>query len=131
MNITESQKLLLDIIEYAETENLSTFRLISCWSEYRFYIGKRKSYKVLVKGLKKSSDRIFKNYCARVPAGISNFNSLLAYQRLIKVSDFYKKEVETISAMIDEYETYLSCGNFFWSFLGATRAQIDMHDFRE
>lgn len=131
MVTTEFQEMILKIIEHAETAKLSEFQLITTWVEYRNYKGKRKAFKLLVKGLHKSSDRLFKKYCNAVTAGVSDFTTLLAYQRLIATKEFYEKEIETLTDMIDEYETYLFAGDLFWAFIGFRRREEDMLDFRK
>lgn len=131
MATAEFQEMILKVIEHAETAKLSEFRLITTWAEYRKFKDKRKAFKLLVNGLKKSSNRCFKRYCRAVTAGISNVSTLLAYQRLWATMEFYKKEVEILTDMIDEYETYLFSGDLFWAYIGFRRREEDMFDFRK
>jgi hypothetical protein len=132
MATSEFQEMILKVIKHAETAKLSEFQLIATWAEYRNYKGKRKAFKLLVDGLRKSSDRLFKKYCRGVTVGFSNFNTLLAYQRLVSTAEFYKKELAVIDDMLDEYETYLfSQGNLLWAHLGAYRSDADMRDYRK
>lgn len=129
---TEAQELLLEILDHARETKPSEFRLLTDWESYRYCIKKRRSYKILVKGLKKSSDRMIKKYCKSVIAGISDLVTLLAYQRLVDAMNFYQKEVNTLSDMIDEYQTYMFSGNFFWAYvLQYPRAERDLRDFRK
>ena len=127
----EFQEMILKVIEHAETAKLSEFQLITTWAEYRNYKGKCKAFKLLVNGLRKSSNRLFKKYCRAVTNGISDFTTLLAYQRLIATKEFYEKEVEILTDMIDEYETYLFSGDLFWAYIGFRRREEDMIDFRK
>jgi hypothetical protein len=127
----EFQEMILKVIEHAETAKLSEFQLITTWAEYRKYKGKRKAFKLLTNGLRKSSNRLFKRYCRAVTAGISDFTTLLAYQRLYTTREFYLKEIETLEDMLDEYETYLFSGNLFWAYIGFCRSEYDMIDFRK
>lgn len=131
MATPEFQEMILKVIEHAETAQLSEFQLITTWAEYRKYKGKHKAFKLLANGLRKSSNRLFKRYCRAVTAGISNFTTLLAYQRLFTVMEFYKKEIETLTDMLDEYETYLFSGNLLWAYIGFHRSEEDMIDFRK
>ena len=129
---TEARELLLEIIDHAKETKPSEFRLLTNWEDYRYYLGKCRSYKLLVKGLKKSSDRLFKKYCKSVIAGVSDLVTLLAYQRLINTMSFYQKEVETLQDMIDEYQTYMFSGNFFWAYvMQYPRDERDLRDFRK
>ena len=131
MAMTELQETLLKLIEHAETAKSSEFQLITTWAEYRKFKDKHKAFKLLVNGLKKSSNRCFKKYRRSVIAGISDFTTLLAYQRLSATLEFYQKEVDTLADMIDEYEAYLFYGNLFWAYIGFGRSEADMVDFRE
>ncbi len=131
MASAELMDMILKVIEHAETAKLSEFQLITTWAEYRKYRNKRKAFKLLINGLRKSSNRLFKRYCRTVTAGISNFTTLLAYQRLYTTMKFYEKEIETLSDMLDEYETYLFLGNLFWAYIGFSRSAEDMVDFRK
>jgi lipoate-protein ligase A len=132
MHDTEAQQLLLEIIEHAQEAKLSEFRLITSLGEHKYYRGKVRSYKLLVKGLKKSANRLFKKYCKSVTAGISNLTTLLAYQRLIQTLEFYQKELDTFVNMLDEYETYLFSGNIFWTIaMGMPRTEDQMRDYRK
>ena len=131
MATAELQEMLLKVIEHADTSKLSEFQLITTWAEYRKFKDKRKAFKLLVNGLEKSSNRCFKKYCRCVTAGISDFTTLLAYQRLDATREFYQKEVDTLTDMLDEYETYLFSGNIFWAYIGFRRQEEDMVDFRK
>ena len=127
----EFQEMILKVIEHAETAKLSEFQLITTWAEYRKFKDKCKAFKLLVNGLRKSSNRLFKRHCRSVIAGISDVTTLLAYQRLYMAMEFYKKEVEILTDMIDEYETYLFSGSLFWAYIGFRRCEEDMIDFRK
>ena len=131
MQDTGLQQFILELLEYAQTAKLSEFRLITKWEDYKFYRGKYKSYKLLLTGLTKSSDRLFKKYYKGVAEGNSNFNTLLAYQRFVKAIAFYTKELSIVKDMLDEYESYLVAGKFFEAFLGYVRSAEDMKDFRK
>lgn len=132
MHDIEAQQLLLEIIEHAQEAKPSEFRLITSLRDYKYYCGKVRSYKLLVKGLKKSTNRLFKKYCKSVTVGISNLTTLLAYQRLIQTLEFYQKELDTFVDMLDEYETYLFSGNLLWTIaMGIPRTEDQMRDYRK
>lgn len=130
MHNTEEQELMTTIIEQAQSGQCTEFRFIRSWSEYRFYRGKRRSFKLLVRALQSGTERLFKSYCDSVIQGSSNFVKLLAYQQMQQIIKFYKTEIETITYMIHEYEAYLTSGHFFWAFLGGQRVEEDLVDFR-
>lgn len=127
----ETQQMLMTIIEHAKTAKPSEFRFIRTWKDYKFCKGKVSSFKLLVTGLNKTSERLFKRYYKGVLNCDSNFNQLLAYQQLQQVIRFYEQELTTYLSMVYEYEAYLMEGHYFQSFLGEIRADSDLHDFRE
>ena len=127
----ETQQMLMTIIEQAKTAKPSEFRFLRTWRDYKFYKGKVRSFKLLVTGLNKTSERLFKKYCKGVFCCESNFNQLLAYQQLQQVIKFYQQELATYTSMVYEYEAYLMEGHLIQSFLGEIRADSDLHDFRE
>jgi hypothetical protein len=130
MTNTEFQQMILKIIEYAQTTPPSEFHFICNWVEYKYFKGKRRSYKLFAKGLHKGADRLFKTYCEGIRDGSANFNKLLAYQQMLQVISFYEREIVTISEMLNEYEAYLFDGNFLNSFIGVPRAEEDLKDYR-
>lgn len=127
----ETQQMLMTIIEHAKTAKPSEFRFLRTWRDYKFCKGKVSSFKLLVTGLNKTSERLFKKYYKGVLCCDSNFNQLLAYQQLQQVIRFYQQELATYVSMVYEYEAYIMEGHFFPSFLGEIRADSDLHDFRE
>lgn len=129
--MTDIQQIWLDIIDQAKTTQLTKFRFIHDWSEYKYYKKKRKHYKWLTKTLLRSADNIFKSYCTSTKLGNANVVKLLAYVKLLQTASFYKQELVTITDMVYEYEAYLFEGNFLWAFLGEPRAECDLRDFRD
>jgi hypothetical protein len=131
MHDNETQQMILTIIEHAKTTKPTEFRFLRNWTDYRFYKGKLRSFKLLIKALNSGCDRLFKNYCSSVVSGEGDLNKLLAYQQMLEVIDFYQRELFTITDMLCEYDTYLMEGHLFWAFLGESRSDADMRDFRE
>lgn len=131
MYYNDTQQMMLTIIEHAQTAKPSEFHLIRNWKEYRYYKGKRRSFKLLTKALRKGVDRLLTRYCDSVATGKENFNTLVAYQQMVEVLTFYERELATVTGMIYEYEAYLFEGNYVSAFLGEIRSDADMHDFRE
>lgn len=129
----ETQQFIMTIIDHARTAKPYEFRFIRNHPDYRFFVKKRRSFKLLIKGLTKTSKRLFKKYCAGVAMGAGNFNQLLAYQQLLAVIEFYKSELEVFTDMVYEYEAYLlEDGNWFSSaILGMTRPVTELRDYRE
>lgn len=121
MQNTEVQEMMLSIIKHAQTAEPMKFRLLRSWSDYSFLRGKRRALKFAVKALERITDRLLKKYCNSVISGKNDFNKLLAYQQIQQVIAFYRRDLTTITSMLDEYEAYLSAGNFLDAFLGATR----------
>lgn len=131
MSSTDIQQIVLKIIQFAQTTELTKFRFICNWTEYKYFKGKRKAYKVFVRALRKGATRLLNTYCAGVIDGSAKFTKLLAFQQMSQVINFYEQEIETFTNMIYEYEAYLLDGNFLDSFLGKPRAEEDLRDFRE
>lgn len=121
MQNTESQQLLLDIIEQAKTGQLLEFRYIRSWSEFTYCWQQAKSTRLLVRTLNSSSKKLFKSYCKDVIAGISDVNKILAYAQLQDVIAFYERDLETLKRMIKDYDEYLRDGYFWYSLLGGKR----------
>ena len=127
---TEAYQLMSTIIDQAQAGQFTEFQFLHNWDEYKFYKGKCRAYRLLVKTLQKSTNRLFKSYCSSVTQGSCNFTKLLAYHQMLQTINYYKTEIVTITDMILEYEAYLTCSNFLYAFLGATRAEEDLIDFR-
>ena len=127
----ETQELIMTLIDHAKNAKPSEFRFIRTWCDYRFCKGKVNSFKLLVQGFNKTSDRLFKIYCDGVNNGAGNFNQLLAYQQLQQVIRFYENELVTYLSIVYEYEAYLMTGHLLSAFFGEIREDSDLHDFRE
>ena len=97
------------------------------WREFRYYAGLAKATKVIIRMLKSSNTRLFKDYCRDVIAGISDFNKLLAYKELEDVIAFYEADLKTLNKMLDDYDEYLGQGHFWYSFLGGERGLWRSH----
>ena len=126
-----TQQMILEIINYAKSAKLSEFQFIRNWSSYRYYQGKRRSYKLLVKALREGRARLLNTYCNSVDFGEGDFNKLLAYHQMQKVLQFYLHELSVIEDMIFEYEAYLMESHLLYAFFGGYRTDDDLRDFRE
>jgi hypothetical protein len=131
MTNTEVQQMMLDIIKEAQSSKPMEFHLISNWTEYKFYKSKRKTFKLIIKALQSSTNRLLKNYCRAIVLDIADITKLLAYHQMQQTISFFQHEHATISDMLYEYNVYLSTGNFMWAFLGGQRSEADMQDFRK
>lgn len=121
MNDTEATRLILDIINKAKEGKAHPFRPILYWSEFRYYRRWIRSTKLVIRTLRSSAKKLFKEYCGDVIAGISDINKLLAYSQLLEIIAFYENDLKTVRAMLNDYDTYLGEGNFWYSFLGGRR----------
>lgn len=121
MQNTESQQLLLDIIEQAKTGQSLKFRYIRSWSEFTYRWQQVKSTKLLIRTLNGSAKKLFRSYCKDVIAGISDVNKILAYAQLQDVISFYERDLDTLKNMIKDYDEYLGDGYFWYSLLGGKR----------
>lgn len=130
MSSTETQQLISKIIDHALEGNYTEFTFLRSWSDYKYYKNKRRSFNYAAHMLQGSANRIFKAYCKSVKEGTANFNKLLVYQQLQNTVAFYKKEVETFTEMLYEYDAYLLEGHYLAALLGEIRADKDLVDFR-
>lgn len=122
MNNSEANQLLLDIITQAQEGKSVEFRYITSWSEFIYYTRLSRSTKLVIKALSASADKVFKEYCKDVIAGISDINKLLAYSQLQDIIAFYNNDLAILKRMLDEYDDYLgNWGNFWHAFLGGER----------
>ena len=121
MDSTESKQLVSEIINKAREGKSLEFHLIIYWSEFRYYGRLAKANKLIIKTLRSSAKKLFKNYRKDVIAGISEVDKLLAYSQLLDIISFYEQELSTIKQMLDEYDEYLGQGHFWHAFLGGQR----------
>jgi hypothetical protein len=121
MDNTESTQLVLDIIEKVRSNDSQPFKFILSWQEFSYYRKLAVSTQLIAKTMQDSANRLFKEYCKDVIAGISDFNKLLAYIQLLDIKAFYERDLKTLQQMLDEYSEYLEKGNFWYSFLGGRR----------
>lgn len=131
MQSTEVQQMLTTIIEHAQTKPHVTFKLLTNWSDYKYYQGKRKYLKLLLRALDSGGERLFKNYCKDVVIGKNSVTKLIAFNQLQQVRKYYEIDLHTVTDMVWEYEAYLLEGNYLWASLGSIRSEEDMRDFRK
>lgn len=121
-NDFEAKQMLSKIIEYAVSGEHTNYEQIANWENYKFYKKKYKSTKIVIKVLRRAAKRLFKKHCLLVQQGSSDATSLIAYNQLLRTTDFYKKDLEFISDVIYDYEEYLAKNNrFIWALLGEQR----------
>lgn len=124
MTEPDATLLVQEIIKKAQDGKAHPFRPILYWSEFRYYRQFAFSTKVVIKTLRASAERLFKDYCKDVIAGISDFTKLLAYYELLDITAFYENDLITIQRMLEDYKEYLdttSFGNMFSAFFGGRR----------
>lgn len=131
MTENEIQLFILNMIDYAKSSDNLKFYFLRSWAEYRELKNKYRTLKIVLKVLKKSANRLFKEYCKDVISQVSNFNKLLAYRQLLIAIEFYEKEISVISDIIYEYDAYLMDSKFLYALFGGVRSPEDMRDFRE
>ena len=118
----ETTQVIQDIITRAQEGRAFPFRTIIYWSEFQYFKGYARSNKIIIKLLRTSANNLFKEYCKNVIAGISDITKILAYAQMQDIIAFYQEELETIQAMLDDYDEYLGdFGNFIDALLGRRR----------
>ena len=121
MTDATAKQLILDIINKAQEGQSHPFRPILYWSEFTYYRRWVRSTKLIIKTLKTSANNLFKEYCKEVVTGNSDVNKLLAYSQLLDIIKFYENDLNTVKRMLEDFDTYLGEGNFWYSFLGGRR----------
>lgn len=121
MEPTDGQQIILEIIKQAQSCKPTKFHFITTIEECLGYYQHIDSTKVIIKVLKRASDKLFKNYCKNVSTGAACVEELIAFTEIREITDFYKTELATFSEMVDEYKDYLRAGNFFRALMGEHR----------
>lgn len=114
MTEQETTLLIYEILNKALEGDALPFNLITCWDENLYYLRWSRSTKIVIKTLKTSANKLFKEYCQDVIAGISEITKLLAYKQLLDVIAFYENDLRTVQKMLDEYDEYLGDWGNFW-----------------
>jgi hypothetical protein len=114
MTEQETTLLIYEILNKALEGDAIPFTLITCWNENLYYLKWSRSTKIVIKTLKTSANKLFKEYCQDVIAGISDVTKLLAYKQLLDVIAFYENDLRTVQKMLDEYDDYLGDWGNFW-----------------
>jgi hypothetical protein len=120
MQQTESQQLLLAILEQAKKQN-TKFTYITTWNEFMFYRQNFKATKLIIRTLEAATKKLFKNYCKDVITGSADVNKLLATKQFEDIIAYYERELDTLERMLNDYDEYLGQGHFWYSFLGGRR----------
>ena len=120
MNEQESRQILDAILDRTQNPP-SKFRYIESWADFQYCKDFKKSTKIVIKVLRKTSDEVFRSYCRSVIAGISDVTQLLAYSQLQDVIAFYETELNTVDRMLADYKDYLDNGNLLYALLGGDR----------
>lgn len=121
MNDLDTKQFVFNIINQAQEGKFIKFQYIGSWKEFIYYLRQKQSTKLIIKALKISAKKLFTDYCRNVIAGISDVNKLLAYTKMLDIIDFYKKDLDTLNQMLDDYDTYLGDGHFLYSLFGGER----------
>lgn len=127
---TQSQKLLTNIIDYAETGEPITFHFIRTWREYSTIRKSARRTKLLVKSLQASHNKVFKRYCKSIPDRKTSFTQLLVCNTLKSTAAFYLAEYRILQDMIEEFESYLLAGNLLDAILLGYRSENKLWDHR-
>lgn len=127
MQTTEAQQLLIEIFERAEKEQITEFQLITSWNAFISCWRIHKATKLVISMLKDSADKLFKQYCKDTVIGSTVVDDILAYREILNVIAFYRKDLAVLRSMLDEYDTYLGQGHFWYSFLGGERDTWNIH----
>jgi hypothetical protein len=106
------QNLIHQLINRAESGEHTAFSYIQTWREYVIVRETRKIFRSYVKGLRATSETLFKHYCRDLVSQKEQFSKLLTCSVLDNAAVFYEGEINILEDMLDEYETYLFSGNW-------------------
>ena len=90
-----------------------------------------KTYKKFIKSFKKINKSLVKKQIKCIKA--NNYTSLdtsLAIRQFLDAIIFYKKEIDILKDMINEYQEFLLSGHLIESLSGLNRSYEDLYDFR-
>jgi CRISPR/Cas system CSM-associated protein Csm2 small subunit len=121
MDNTEAQQLLFEIVNQAQNQKFTEFRLITSWVDFRLCRKNHLATRLIINMLKDSARNLFNAYCKDIKSGTQDLQQLLAYTEIREITAFYEKELETLKKMLDEYDDWLGQGHFWYSFLGGER----------
>jgi hypothetical protein len=129
----ESEKdLMTELLDKAKAGEHIQFQFITTWKDYTQLRKIYRANQLLISSIDKTASKVFKKHCKAVAVGNADVTNLLAYKATLKVLDFYEKELKIIYDMLDEYEAYLSDGNFISAFLfGDPRLSVEFYDWRQ
>lgn len=126
----QTRQLISELLDYAETGEHSSFGFIRNWPDYRALRKSRRTLRSIIRILESAYQNTFSNYCKAIPSGSAPFVKLLACSAVRSALAFYKKEYQTQTDMIDEYDMYLLQGNLLKSFLYKQRPDHELWDHR-
>ena len=112
-----NKDLVTELVCRAESAKHMKFHFLRHWTEYTDTKKVRRAHKLLVESIRKSADRLFKQYCKSIITGDSDVINLVAYTTTKNVLSFYEEELLILDNMLEEYEAYLFSGNFIGSWL--------------
>ena len=124
MQDLDTREIVEQLIQQAQEDQHTQPHTLITWREFMFYRKRVKAYKVVINILQRSTDNLFKSYCADVAKGEAEFSKMLAYIQLLDIVYYYEQELEIIKSMVNEYDKYLEEGNlinFIRAIFGAVR----------
>ena len=129
-NMTTDKDLMSELVYNAESGNHRQFQYLRNVREYYRARQIKRAHAILVDSLKQSLNKQFKKYCKTIATGETDVIKLLAYCTTKKILSFYEEELNTVTAMIVEYECYLANGNLLDFVLMLQRSDEKLWDHR-
>lgn len=130
MNNPDDQKIFMDIIKRAESEEHTQFEYIRNWQEYAARKTNQRALRLLVKSLNTSINKLLKKYCKAVRLGNADVTTLLVVNKLTQTKSYYDTELAAIDDMVCEYDAYLMDGKLLFAAFGEIRSDSDCWDRR-
>ena len=85
----------------------------------------------VIKGFKKSTRALYKEYIKLVKKNSSNLDLVLSLRELTRTINFYKEELNILDDMLDEFRVYARAGHMLEIVTGDIRKVEDLYDFRK
>lgn len=127
MNFEEESKAeqIQELIDTALTNKHNEVEQINNLNEYFAAKSLSKGLYKLFKSFAKSANIAYNDYIYNLKNRIDDVQSLFDYRTLKHCEKYYYDEYANTWSAIEEYRSYLSCGNFFKSLFGHDRRDDD------
>lgn len=129
-NAKESEKLFIQLMEKALTNEHSTFEFLRCWSDrevIKQYVYNVSAVITMFKNLEKTA---YKTYLKQIESSTQDLQVVLVLKQFNQCKRYYQKEKEIAKDMLEEYKAYVFGGHLWDTLVGNIRTDEDCVDYR-